>query len=139
MTSKTSTPKKNTKLPFFLTPVSAGFPSPATEEIASKLDLNEYLIKHPVATFFVRVKGSSMKNAGIFEDDLLIVDRSLTARAGDIILAVLEGEFTLKRFYKKGSKYYLKPENDAYKMIELTKDLDFQVWGVVTKVIKELI
>ena len=112
--------------------VQAGFPSPADDHIDLKLDLNEHLISHPTATFFVRAAGDSMEDAGISEGDLLIVDRSKEAKNNDIIVAVLMGEFTLKRLIIKGDKYFLKPENEKYSVIEITNDTDFAIWGVVT-------
>ena len=125
-------------LPFFTSPVAAGFPSTATDEIESKIDLNQHIIKHPAATFFVRVQGESMKDAGINTEDLLVVDRSLEAKPGDIILAVIDGEFTVKKIYKQDDKFFLKAENESYELIELTEEMDFKIWGVVTNVIKTL-
>jgi DNA polymerase V len=116
----------------------AGFPSPAEDYIDCALDLNEYLIKHPSATFFVRVHGDSMKGAGIFHDDILIVDRALEARDQSVVLAILDGEFTVKRLNIRGTKTYLLPENKHYMPIEITEGNDFQVWGIVTNVIHRL-
>jgi DNA polymerase V len=130
--------KEAFKFPFFATPVSAGFPSPADDFIEDKIDLNEKLIRHPAATFFVRARGSSMRGAGIADGDLLVVDRALEAKNNSVIIAVVNGEFTVKRFIKKGKKAYLLPENRSYKPIEITGDLDFTVWGVVTNVIHDV-
>ena len=118
--------------PLVLDCVQAGFPSPADDHIDLKLDLNEHLIDHPAATFFVRAAGDSMTNAGINEGDLLIVDRSKEAKNNDIVVAVLMGEFTLKRIIMKEDKYFLKPENSKYKIFEITDETDFTIWGVVT-------
>ncbi|MCB1081495.1 MAG: translesion error-prone DNA polymerase V autoproteolytic subunit [Chlamydiia bacterium] len=123
---------KKTLLPLFSHQVKAGFPSPADDHIEQKLDLNHYLIQHPAATFFVRVEGNSMKNAGISSGDLLIVDRALSPKDGKIILAVLNGEFTVKRIRMQGKKLFLNPENPHFSPLEITEDMDFQIWGVVT-------
>ena len=123
------------KLPLFITHISAGFPSPADDFIENKLDLNEKLIRHPAATFFVKVEGNSMIKAGIQPGDMLIVDRALEPRSGGIVVAVINGEFTVKRIEKKQNRIYLVPENTGYKPIEITEEMDFKVWGVVTNVI----
>jgi len=125
-------PKVQLKPPLFASPVKAGFPSPADDSIEQKLDLNQFLIKHPSATFFVRVDGDSMKGAGIYDKDLLIVDRALSPKSGQIVVAVLNGEFTVKRVKIESDKVFLIPENPNFPLMEVTKDLDFQVWGVVT-------
>lgn len=134
------TPDTSTKieLPLFNTSVSAGFPSPADDFIDKKLDLNEHLIKNPAATFFLKVNGSSMENAGIFDGDILIVDRSLEPTEGKVVIGVVDGEFTVKRIVKKGKKVYLQPENENYKPIELTNDMDVKIWGIVTFAIHKL-
>ncbi len=124
-------------LPLFLTPVKAGFPSPAEDFVEGKLDLNEHLIRHPAATFFVRVNGDSMKGAGICPGDILIVDRSLEAESGRIIIAVINGEFTVKRLARKNQDIYLEAEHPNYPPIHIEKDWDFQVWGVVTYIIHQ--
>ena len=131
------TPDENfsVKLPYFNTVVQAGFPSPADDFVDTKLDLNEYLIKHPAATFFVRVSGDSMTGAGIYDSDILIVDRSLEAHPGMIIIAALDGELTVKRLKKKKETIILVPENDQYEPIMVAEESDFSVWGVVTAVI----
>jgi DNA polymerase V len=128
-------PMKEGHYPLFCTRISAGFPSPADDYIENALDLNEHLIKHPAATFFVRVAGDSMTGAGINSGDILIVDRSVTAVNRSIIVAVLNGEFTVKRLVKRGSALQLFPENPAYDPIEITKGSEFEVWGVVMHVI----
>jgi len=125
-------------LPLFSVAVSAGFPSPADDHLERKLDLNEHLIKHPTATFFVKVNGNSMIGAGIHDGDLLIVDKALTAQKNDVVLAVVEGNFTVKRLLKKQSKTYLMPENSDYQPIEITAEMEASIWGVVTNVIHKL-
>ncbi len=122
-------------LPFFSEGVKAGFPSPADDYIEKLLDLNELMISHPAATFFVRAEGNSMEGAGIFSGDILVVDRSLEAVSGKIIIAVVNGEFTVKKLVKKKDALYLVAENPRYPAIQITPDLDFLVWGVVTFVI----
>jgi DNA polymerase V len=124
--------------PLFLAKISAGFPSPAEDYIDKNLDLNEYLIKHPSATFFVRVAGNSMINAGIHNGDILVVDRALEPADNKIIIAVINGELTVKRVRKARDGLYLMPENDDFKTIEVTEEMDFQIWGVVTHVIHSL-
>ena len=131
--------RKNTvKLPLYLSKIKAGFPSPADDYIDKKLDLNEYLVKHPAATFYVKVEGNSMIDAGIRSGDTLIVDRALEVADGKIIVAVLNGEFTVKRIKKKRGQLFLMPENPEYPPIEVKKDSDFKVWGVVTAVIHQM-
>ena len=123
------------KLPFYLSSVRAGFPSPADDYIESPLDLNEYLIKRPASTFYVRVKGNSMIQAGIFSNDILIVDRSIEQYQNRIIVAMLDGEFTVKRLRKINGHLILMAENPEYANIHITEDRDFEVWGVVVHVI----
>ncbi len=118
--------------------VSAGFPSPAADYEEDKLDLNKYLIKHPAATFFVRVTGYSMTGAGIYSGDLLVVDRSLEPRDKGVVIAVIDGELTVKRIRIRKKKITLEPENENYSVQQITEDTDFQVWGVVTNVIHAL-
>ncbi len=119
----------------FLSLIHAGFPSPADDYVDTVLDLNELVIRHPAATFFVRVKGESMENAAIYENDVLVVDRSIEAFDGAIVVAILDGEFTVKRLRKTHDALYLLPENPRYKPIKITDESDFQVWGVVTYII----
>jgi DNA polymerase V len=123
------------EVPFFTAGVSAGFPSPADDFIDRSLDLNEFLIKHPAATFFVRVEGSSMINCGIHPGDILIVDKALDPHDGSIVIAVLNGEFTVKRFKRERQRCYLLPENPDYAPIEIAGDMQLEIWGVVTYVI----
>lgn len=127
------------KLPVFLESVSAGFPSPAEDYMEGRLDLNEHLIKNPSATFFVRVTGDSMTGAGIFSGDMLVVDRSLTAKDGSVVIASLNGELLVKRFRADGRNCYLEAENPAYPPIDLTPDMQFEVWGVVSTVIHSVL
>ncbi len=127
------------ELPLFLESVSAGFPSPADDYLEGKLDLNDYLIMNPAATFLVRVTGDSMTNSGIYSGDLLIVDRSLEPKDGNIVIAVIDGELTVKRLRYVKNKLSLVPENPKYKPIEITESMNFEVWGVVSTVIHPLI
>ncbi len=126
------------KIPFFLSQVAAGFPSPADDYIEKRLDVNELVIKHPAATFFVKAEGDSMRDAGIHDGDILIVDRSLNACNGRVIIAVLNGELTVKRLEKKNGHVYLSPENQDFESIPVTEEMEFEVWGVVTNVIHPL-
>jgi DNA polymerase V len=114
--------------------VLAGFPSPADDYMEEKLDLNRFLIKNPSSTFYVKVEGASMIGAGIYPKDVLIVDRSLTAKHNDIIIAFINGEFTVKRLSWQSDKVLLLPENPSYKPIDITGS-DCQIWGIVTYVI----
>src|SRR3989344_7338347 len=125
-------------LPFYTASISAGFPSPADDFIDTKLDLNEHLIRHPAATFFVRASGDSMIGAGIHTGDILIVDRSLDAVNNAVVIAALEGELTVKRFKKRAGHIFLLPENKEYKTIDVTHNETFSIWGVVTYVIHKL-
>lgn len=125
----------NGKISFFEGGVAAGFPSPADDYGESQLDLHELLIEHPEATFFVRVEGDSMVGAGMHTGDILIVDRALKATHGKIVVALLNGEFTVKRLLVKDNKLFLAPENPRYGLIEVAESSDFEVWGVVTYVI----
>ncbi|MCX6235025.1 MAG: translesion error-prone DNA polymerase V autoproteolytic subunit [Bacteroidetes bacterium] len=126
------------ELPLYSTRISAGFPSPAEDFIDKKLDINEYLIKNPAATFIVKVHGNSMIKAGIYDGDLLVVDRSLESRDGKIVIGVIDGEFTVKRISKRGNKYFLVPENEEFKAIEITAEMDFKIWGIVTFAVHKL-
>ena len=123
------------EIPLFTAGVSAGFPSPADDFIDKKLDLNEFLISHPSATFFVRAEGTSMIEAGIHPGDILIVDKALEAGSGSIVIAVIEGEFTVKRFQRTEGRCFLLAENPSFKPIEITEGMRVEVWGVVTYVI----
>ena len=111
--------------------VSAGFPSPADDYTEESIDLNEHLITNPFSTFFLRVKGDSMINSGIYDKDLIIVDKSLTPKPGNIVIAMIEGEFTVKRFSIKNNKLYLKAENHNYPDFNFEDYSDIHIWGVV--------
>ena len=126
-------------LPLFSHTVPAGFPSPADDYIQGRLSLDEHLIQHKDATFFVRAKGNSMVGAGIFDGDLLVVDKSLTPSSGDIVIAVVDGDLTVKRLIKRGDTITLKPENPRFKDIEFKDGQELQVWGVVTSTVKKFI
>ena len=125
-------------VPFYESGVPAGFPSPAEDFMDLDLNLHEYLVQHPSATFCVRVTGNSMIKAGIYSGDVMVVDRALEPRNKAIVLAVLDGEFTVKRIQKIGNKLYLAPENDQFQPVLITEEVDFKVWGVVTHVIHKL-
>ncbi|MDF1611627.1 LexA family protein [Stygiobacter electus] len=124
------------ELPVVNSGISAGFPSPALDFVDISIDLNKHLIKHPSATFYGRVKGHSLKNAGIDDGDLLIIDRSLEPQNGKIAVCYIDGEFTAKRIKIKKDEIWLMPENENYAPIKVGKDNDFLVWGIVTHVIK---
>jgi len=126
------------KLPAFIARIAAGFPSPAADYEESKLDLNKHLIKNPAATFFVRVAGDSMVGAGIHDGDLLIVDRAKEPKNGSVIIAVLDGQLTVKRLRIRRGTYSLEPENENYPVQPITEGMEFEVWGVVTNVIHPL-
>ena len=130
MDSIDSTTKKF-KIPLLTDSVSAGFPSPADDHTEENIDLNEHLISNPFSTFFLRVKGDSMINAGIRDKDLIIVDKSLTARPGNIIIAMIDGEFTMKRLSIKNNELYLKAENHNYPDFRFKNHINVQIWGVV--------
>jgi len=125
-------------IPFYESNVPAGFPSPAEDFMDLDLNLQEYLVQHPSATFCVKVTGDSMQNAGIFSGDVMVVDRALEPKNKTIVLAVLDGEFTVKRIHKKRDSLYLNPENENFKPIEITEEIDFKVWGVVTHIIHKV-
>ena len=124
-------PTKQLVRPLLGDSVSAGFPSPAQDYIESELDLNEYLIKHPAATYFVRVAGNSLIDAGIFDNDILIVDRSIEPINKKIVIAILDGELTVKRLYIQNNRWYLSPENSSFPNLEITSDSDLIIWGIV--------
>ena len=118
---------------------SAGFPSPAENYVEEKLNLNSYLIKNKESSFFVRVAGDSMINVGIFDNDILIVDRSLDPKRQSIVIVSIDGELVIKKLVKDQSKnYYLKSENSNYPNIKLNSNRDTVIWGVVTYVIHSL-
>lgn len=131
-------PEKKLQRPLIGSNIAAGFPSPAQDYIEKSIDLNEHLITHPAATFFVRVEGESMTGAGIFDNDVLIVDRAIEASNGKIIVAVLNGELTVKRLSISRNQWSLLPENPQFPEILITEDTDFSVWGVVTWCLHQL-
>ena len=118
--------------------VRAGFPSPAADFIDVSIDLNKHLIKHPSATFYARAKGDSMKDAGIFDGDLLIVDKSIDPADGRIAICYLNGEFTVKGIKKEKDEVWLIPANTAYQPIKMEEGSSLTIWGIVTHVIKSL-
>ena len=122
---------KRFRIPLLNDSVSAGFPSPADDYTEENIDLNEHLISNPFSTFFLRVKGDSMINAGIKDKDLIIVDKSLIAKPGDIVIAMIDGEFTIKRLSIKNNELYLKSENHNYPDFRFKNHIDVQIWGVV--------
>lgn len=124
--------------PLYASHVKAGFLAPAEDYAEQQVDLNTHLIQHPAATFFLRVSGDSMINAGIFNGDLLVVDRSLEPSNGKVIIAAVNGELTVKRLNKTGGKIFLVAENDHYPPIELTDADRIQIWGVVLYTIHAL-
>jgi len=125
------------RLPLYASRVPAGFPSPADDYLESTLDLNRYLIDDAPATFMVRVKGDSMIGAGISEGDILVVEKGRAPQHQQIVLAVIDGEFTVKRLHHRDGKLALLPENPAYQPIEILDGQELTVWGVVTACIKK--
>jgi DNA polymerase V len=126
------------KHPLFKSGVSAGFPSPAADYEEGKLDLNRHLVRNPAATFFVRVNGDSMIGAGVHTGDLLVVDRSLEPADKSVVIAVVNGELTVKRIRMRKGKITLEPENEHYPTQQITECVEFEVWGVVTNLIHAL-
>ena len=126
------------QLPIYSCTVQAGFPSPADDYMEGKLDLNEHLVKHPAATFFVRAAGYSMIKAGIHPGDILVVDRSIEAKHGKIVIAVVDGQLTVKRLHKSVQETYLMPENEEFEPIRFEEDSEVVIWGVVTNVLHEV-
>lgn len=118
--------------------IHAGFPSPATDYMTQAIDLNKELVRHPAATFYGRVVGDSMIDAGVDEGDILVIDKALEARDGDMAVCFVDGEFTLKYIYIREDGIVLKPANPKYPEIEITEGVDFKMWGVVTYIIKKI-
>ena len=131
-------PDRSTKWarPLFMASVSAGFPSPAEDYVEGRLDLNRHLIKHPFATFYVRVSGDSMTKAGISPGSILVVDRAVEADDGDIVIARINDELCVKRLRLHEGRIWLMPENDEYQPIEVIEGMDFEVWGRVMHAIR---
>lgn len=131
-------PGESLSQPLFESRISAGFPSPADDFSESSLDLNQYLVTHPAATFFVRVSGNSMLGAGIHPGDILVVDRSLQAKNNHVVIAQVNGEFLVKRLKKVGSVTQLVAEDPNYLPLDVSQMPDFEIWGVVTNCIHPL-
>lgn len=127
-------PQQRILIPFIDSRVPAGFPSPANDSLEEGVDLNEEFIKHPSSTFIFTTTGDSMINAFIPPKSCLLIDRSITPKNGDIVLAVVTGEFTIKYFEKTELRCRLVPANEKYKPIEITEEMQMQVWGVVTRI-----
>lgn len=127
-----------TSVALFSSSVSAGFPSPADDHIENQLDLNEHFIRNPAATFCVRATGDSMIGAGILPGDILVVDRSLEAAHSAIVIAVVDGELTVKRLHRKDGELALCPENPAYQPIRISSEMELVIWGVVSGVMRKL-
>ncbi|MDO7481523.1 translesion error-prone DNA polymerase V autoproteolytic subunit [Acinetobacter baumannii] len=136
MSIKLVVPSTHMLVPYALEKISAGFPSPAQDYVDKALDMNEHLIKNATSTFIVKVASLSMLNAGIDIDDELIVDRSLDAKHGDIVIALIDNEFTVKRLMIDEKGQWLKAENPEYKNIYLMDGQELIIWGVVTCIIK---
>jgi DNA polymerase V len=126
------------KLPLVETFINAGFPSPADDYLEAKLDLNQLLIQNPSSTFFARVRGNSMVDAGIHDGDILIIDKSLEPKQTSVLVCFIDGEFTVKRVQKKNGDFYLMPQNKEFSPIKVDKGSDFRLWGVVTHCIHNL-
>ena len=133
------TDKDNNELPGMAQDgIHAGFPSPATDYMTQAIDLNRELVRHPAATFYGRVVGDSMIDAGVEEGDILVIDKSLDAQDGDMAVCFVDGEFTLKYLKFRNQCLFLVPANENYPEIEITEGVDFRMWGVVTYVIKKV-
>jgi DNA polymerase V len=126
------------KIPYIKEGVSAGFPSPATDFMETDIDLNKELCKNPLSTFYIKVKGNSMINAGINDKDILVVDRSLEPHNNKIAICFIDGEFTVKRIKTEDDCMYLMPENKNYQPIKATEENNLIIWGIVTYVIKNI-
>ena len=129
--------RTNLKLPLVSASVEAGFPSPADDHLERGIDLNEELIRNPAATFLNRVQGESMRDAGIHYGDTLLVDKSVTPYDRQIVVAMIDGEFTVKRFRKRNGKIFLEAENPAFDPIEVGENQELTIWGSVTYIIHQ--
>lgn len=125
-------------LPLYLTPVEAGFPSPADDFMERRLDLHEHLVRNEASTFFLRAHGESMLGAGIHDGDLLIVDRALEASHNRVVIVALDGELTVKRLVRRQNQVLLMPENPNYDPVDITEREHVHIWGVVSYVIHKL-
>ena len=125
------------RVPLVSAKVQAGCPSPADDHMERSLDLNEHLVRNPAATFFVRVQGESMRDAGIHGGDILVVDRSLTPADRQIVVAMLDGDFTVKRLRRKNGQVFLEAGNDTFPPIEISENQEFVIWGVVAFIIHQ--
>ncbi|MDL2316649.1 translesion error-prone DNA polymerase V autoproteolytic subunit [Desulfovibrio sp. OttesenSCG-928-A18] len=131
-------PSEREGIPVYLCPVAAGWPSPAEDYIEDTLDLHKFAVRNEPSTFFLHATGNSMIGAGIHEGDILVVDRSINAVPGKVVIAAVDGELTVKRLVKKGKKLLLMPENPDYPPIDISKHEDTCIWGVVTYVLHSL-
>ena len=129
--------RSSIRLPLYSSKVVAGFPSPADDHMERALDLNEELIRNKTATFFARAQGDSMRDAGINDRAILIIDKAATPTDGKIVVALLDGQFTVKRLHKRSGRIFLVPANPDYNPIEVGEDQDFEIWGIVTAVINQ--
>ena len=129
-----------TSVPYLLSRISAGFPSPADDYIENNLSLSELLIRNHLSTFLMKTSGDSMMDVGINDGDILVVDRSIEPKNRDIVIAILEGNLTVKRLlFKTNGSVVLKSENTAYKDIKIPESTDLEIWGVVTSAIRQFI
>ena len=131
-------PQGRLGLPLYLTPVEAGFPSPAEDYLDRRLDLHQHLVRNEAATFFLRAHGESMLGAGIHDGDLLIVDRSIEPAHRTVVSAALDGELTVKRLLHREGRVLLAPENPQFEPIDITESEFVHIWGVVTYVVHKL-
>jgi len=139
MTGILNANKNRYVIPFSQSFVKAGFPSPAQDYFEDRIDIFKKIVKNPTSTFLVKAKGDSMEGKGIQDEDVLVVDKSREPKNNDIIIAYIDGEFTVKRFVKEDDRIILYPANNSYKPITITGENEFQVWGVVTYVLHQCI
>lgn len=130
--------QKTLAFPLYSDHVQAGYPSPCDDSPVEIIDLGSYLIPNPASAFIVRVSGESMIGAGIYPDDLLIVDKSIQATNGDVVIAIVDGEFTVKRLFITDTKVQLRPENERFPIITFKDESEMEIWGVVSKVIHKV-
>jgi DNA polymerase V len=124
------------EIPLMMSKAACGFPSPADDYLDKPLDFNELIIKNPPATFSVRIEGLSMRDAGILPGDIAVIDRSVSPVHGCIIMAIVQGEFTIKRYLRRGERIFLHPENPDFPDLEITDGMDFEIWGVLTSTVR---